>query len=85
MRCLRGTTGTIDYNDTAESVLVLFYLGELSIDEDKVGGEWNSGEDVSIVLTDGDVNKNSLVDEDLDLNNPDVEIIPKDKALKQGF
>ena len=73
---LRGTTGTVDYNDSAVSVLVKNYFGTLTIDDDAVGGEWNSGEEVPVTLVDQDQNKNSLVDEDLDLNNAAIPLIP---------
>jgi hypothetical protein len=43
--------------------------------------EWNSGEEIPVVIIDSDANKNSRADEDLDLFNPDVTIIP---TLKTG-
>ena len=73
---LRGTTATIDYNDEAVSILVANAFGTLTIDEDAVGGVWNSGEEVPVTLVDQDQNLNSLVDEDLDLNNAAVPLIP---------
>ena len=41
-----------------------------------IDDEWNSGEEIPVILVDGDENKNSRVDEDLDLNNPAVTLIP---------
>jgi hypothetical protein len=38
--------------------------------------EWNSGEEIPVMVTDSDANKNSRADEDLDFNNADVSIIP---------
>ncbi|MGH1522341.1 MAG: hypothetical protein ACRBB2_08350, partial [Nitrosopumilus sp.] len=38
--------------------------------------EWNSGEEISVELFDEDANKNSRADEDLDLNDPNVDLIP---------
>ena len=73
---LRGTTATIDYNDSAVSVLVKHSFGTVTFDKDAVGGVWNSGEEIPVSLVDGDFNKNSLVDEDLDLNNPEITLVP---------
>jgi len=71
---LRGTSATIDYNETPVTVLVGFDFG--TIDMTPVDDEWNSGEEISVTLTDNDANKNSRADEDLDLNNPAVTLIP---------
>jgi hypothetical protein len=71
---LRGTSATIDYNETPVSVLVGFDFG--TIDIQAADDEWNSGEEIPVILVDGDANKNSRVDEDLDLNNPAVTLIP---------
>jgi len=75
----RGKSATIDYNDTPKTVLV--GLSFATIDLFPVDDEWNSGEVMPIVLVDNDANLNSRVDEDLDLNNPDVPLIP---ALATG-
>jgi hypothetical protein len=75
----RGKSGTIDYNDTPKTVLV--GLSFATIDMFPVDDEWNSGEVMPIVVVDNDANLNSRVDEDLDLNLPDVPLIP---ALKTG-
>ena len=70
----RGTSASIDYNETPRSIIVGFDKATINIDlgDDK----WNSGEEIPVFVTDGDQNKNSRVDEDLDLNNPDVTVIP---------
>ena len=44
-------------------------------------GEWNSGEEIPLVLTDGDANRNTRVDEDLILSDSDVDLIP---SLRTG-
>ena len=75
----RGTSAVIDYNETPATILV--GLGFGSIDIMPVDDEWNSGEEIPIELVDSDANKNSRADEDLDLNNPDVDLIP---ALRTG-
>ena len=70
----RGVSASIDYNETPKTILVGFDFG--TIDIQPVDDEWNSGEEIPLVLVDGDANLNSRVDEDLDLNNPDVPLIP---------
>ncbi|QLH03505.1 hypothetical protein C5F47_08110 [Nitrosopumilus cobalaminigenes] len=70
----RGVSASIDYNETPKTVLVGFGFG--SIDIQPADDEWNSGEEIPVVLVDSDANQNSRVDEDLDLNNPDVPLIP---------
>ena len=70
----RGTSASIDYNETAVTILAghEFANIEIKVSDD----EWNSGEEIPVVIIDGDANTNSRVDQDLDLNNPDVLLIP---------
>ena len=70
----RGTHGTIDYNEHPHTILVRPNFA--SIDIQLQDGEWNSGEEVRIIIKDNDANKNSLSDEDLDFYNPKVDLIP---------
>ncbi len=70
----RGTSANFDYNETGAGILVSFDFA--TIDIQPTDDEWNSGEAIPVVLTDQDANRNSRADEDLDLNNPDVDIIP---------
>ncbi|ABK78664.1 hypothetical protein CENSYa_2061 [Cenarchaeum symbiosum A] len=72
----RGTTATVEYNEVAGSVVVSNFFASVDIDEEHVGGTWNSGEEIHVTITDQDANKNSLVDEDFDLYEPDVLLIP---------
>jgi hypothetical protein len=67
---IRGTTATIDYNDTAQSFTVANDFGVIDMDQASVGDEWNSGEVLAITLTDQDLNLNTWLDEDLTLANP---------------
>jgi hypothetical protein len=76
---LRGTSAVIDYNETPVTILV--GLGFGSIDIMPIDDEWSSGEEIPIQLVDSDANKNSRADEDLDLNNPNVDLIP---SLRTG-
>jgi len=75
----RGRSGTVDYNETPTSVVVGFDYANISINP--IDDEWNSGEEIPVVLTDRDANKNTKDDEDLDLFNTDVALIP---ALRTG-
>ncbi|MEW6043210.1 MAG: hypothetical protein AB1608_03005 [Thermoproteota archaeon] len=70
----RGKSATIDYNEVGKTILVGF--GFASVDIQPTDAEWTSGEEIPVVITDSDANKNSRADEDLDLNNPDVDLIP---------
>jgi hypothetical protein len=75
----RGTSASFDYNETPVTVLVGFSFA--TIDIKPVDAEWTSGEEIPVSLVDGDANKNSRADEDLDLNNPEIALIP---ALRTG-
>ena len=66
---LRGTTATIDYNDSAQSFVVANDFGVLDMDASSVGDEWNSGEAIAVTLIDQDLNKNTASNEDLLLVN----------------
>ena len=74
----RGTSATIDYNESPVTVLVGFDFGTINIAPED--DEWNSGESIPIVITDADMNKNSRVDEDLTVDRHDV-LVP---ALTTG-
>ena len=69
----RGTTATIDYNETPQSITVGYAFA--TIDIQPTGDAWLSGQEIPVVLTDADANRNSLSDEDLDVLNVD-HIIP---------
>jgi hypothetical protein len=70
----RGTSASIDYNETPATILIGFEFG--SVDIQPIDIEWNSGEEIPVILVDGDANKNSRADEDLDVFNPNVSLIP---------
>jgi hypothetical protein len=75
----RGTSASVDYNETPVTVLVGFSFA--TIDIQPIDDEWSSGEEIPIVIVDGDQNKNSRADEDLDLDNTEITLVP---ALKTG-
>ena len=77
----RGTSASIEYNKKAITLLIGFGKAVLSLDEKLKGTEWNSGEEMPVILTDSDANKNNLEREDLDLFNPTYKSIP---ALSTG-
>jgi hypothetical protein len=62
---LRGTTATIDYADSAQSFVIAHDFATIDMDASSVGDEWNSGEEMTIVLYDQDLNLNTFKDEDL--------------------
>jgi hypothetical protein len=61
----RGLTATIDYNNSAQSFIVGNDFATIDMVESSVGDEWNSGEEMTIIVHDQDLNKNSMKDEDL--------------------
>ena len=74
MDTLRGKAATIDYNEDPVTVLTGFHTGSLDIQP--IDDDWNSGEEIPVVIVDHDLNKNSRKDEDLDLSDPEVASIP---------
>ena len=46
------------------SVPVRNYPGSLVMDVTGIGGTWNGGEEITVTLDDGDLNMNSLKDQD---------------------
>ena len=70
----RGTSATLTYNEDGHTIQAGF--SSASIDIQPIDDVWNSGEEIPIVIIDGDANNNSRADEDLDLFNPDVSLIP---------
>ncbi|MFB5613777.1 MAG: hypothetical protein ACE5RI_01640 [Candidatus Nitrosomaritimum yanchengensis] len=77
----RGTSASIEYNKKPLTLLIGFGKASLSLDERLKGTEWNSGEEMPVILIDSDANKNNLEKEDLDLFNPSYKAIP---ALSTG-
>ncbi|MBS3922481.1 MAG: hypothetical protein KGZ37_04945 [Nitrosarchaeum sp.] len=75
----RGTSATIDYNATPRTILVGF--GFATVDIQPTDAEWTSGEEIPVIIVDSDANKNSRADEDLDLFDTNVALIP---ALTTG-
>jgi len=74
-----GKSATIDYNGIPQSILIGFE--DATVDIQPVDAKWNSGEKIPFVLVDADANKNSRIDEDLDVFDPNVALIP---ALATG-
>ncbi|MGH9910068.1 MAG: hypothetical protein ACRD32_05465, partial [Nitrososphaerales archaeon] len=72
----RGTTATVDYNDSPKSILVSNFFGTINMDVATLAGEWNSGEELPILLTDQDTNLNSKVDEDISVADGRFLLIP---------
>ncbi|MCI4433751.1 MAG: hypothetical protein JHC41_09215, partial [Nitrosopumilus sp.] len=75
----RGTSASIDYNEKPVTVQVGFDFATVNIAP--IDAIWTSGEEIPLTLVDGDANKNSRADEDLDLFNTGVALIP---ALQTG-
>jgi len=60
----RDTTATIDYNDSPQSISVGHATA--TIDIQPTGDAWLSGQEIPVVLTDADFNRNTRADEDFD-------------------
>ena len=75
----RGTSATLDYNEDPVTVLVGHSFG--SVDIQPIDDEWSSGEEIPVEIVDADANRNSRADEDLDLFNANVALIP---SLRTG-
>jgi hypothetical protein len=71
----RGLTATINYNDSAVSYSVANFTGSIDLDESSVGDEWNSGESMSISLTDNDLNTNSASEQTIDFSSTNIPTI----------
>ena len=70
----RGKSATLDYNEDPITILVGHSFA--TVDIQPIDDEWSSGEEIPVVIVDGDANKNSRADEDLDVKDPDVSLIP---------
>ena len=70
----RGRSAIVEYNDIELSIVQGFKTGKITMDVED--GEWNSGEQIPVVLVDNDENLNSKQDEDLDIFNPAVFNVP---------
>ena len=69
----RGSSGSITYDGTEKAIDVKYNEATIAIESpDDV---WTSGLAIPIVVVDGDVNKNSLADDDLAVSDPNS-IIP---------
>ena len=75
----RGTSATIDYNETPVSILIGHSFG--TVDIKPIDDEWSSGEEIPVEIVDADANRNSRADEDLDLFDTNVALIP---SLRTG-
>jgi len=73
----RGTSFEVEYKDPGFiSGVIAHAFGSFTFDTASIGDEWNSGERMDIVLVDADANTNALDDQDLDLDDPSVLLVP---------
>ena len=71
---LRGKTATIDYNDNDSDIVIGFDFATVDI---QLGDDtWNSGEEIPVIVTDQDANKNSASDEDMLVSDSNIDIVP---------
>ena len=69
----RGLTAEIDFPNTGNSLIVRNNVGSVLMDIASIGGTWRAGEELAVVIDDGDFNLNSLIDEDMAL---DTRLLP---------
>ena len=69
----QNDTSSLPLEDT-ESILTEIISG--SVDIQPIDDEWNSGEEIPVVVNDHDLNLNSAAEDSLDLFNPNVDHIP---------
>ncbi|NWK08811.1 hypothetical protein HX852_03355 [Marine Group I thaumarchaeote] len=72
---IRGTTATVNYNDSSQSFSVSTSTGVIDMDESSVGDEWNSGESMAITLTDGDLDINTASEQTISFNSTNIPTI----------
>ena len=70
----RGRSAVLEYNKDKTSIVQGFRTAKLTLEVED--GEWNSGEEIPVILIDNDNNLNSRQDEDLDVFNPEVFNVP---------
>ena len=70
---LRGTTAKINYNDDNQSILIDNFDADVEIQAPE--DEWTSGQEIDVLITDQDTNKNTKISEDIEIGNPN-QIIP---------
>jgi len=80
----RATTATIDYNDSAVSFSVSTAGGSIDMDESSVGDEWNSGESMTVTLTDADLNTNTAAKDNITVLSAKLPTIVVGSPLSAG-
>ena len=80
----RGTTATFNFNDSSYSFVVANDFGTIDMDETSVGDEWNSGEEMTVILYDQDFNKNTASDEDIVISSAIVPSLQIGSPLSLG-
>ena len=76
----RGTQAVFNYDGTEYGVLHMPQFGTIAFDEDGVGGEWNSGEVVTVSIFDPDMNYDTRSEDGLFVKDS-TSIVP---AIKIG-
>ncbi len=73
---IRDDSGIIDYNDEARSLLIAYYGGSILMDKATIDGDWSSGEELTVTVTDQDENTNTLKQDIFDVSDPRFQAIP---------
>ena len=73
---IRDDSGIIDYNDEKRSLLIAYFGGSILMDRATIDGDWSSGEELTVTVTDQDENTNTKSQDIFDVSDPKFQAIP---------
>ena len=73
---IRDVSGIISYNDDRQSLLIAYFGGSIFMDKSTIDGDWSSGEELTVTVTDEDENKNTKNQDIFDVSDPNFQAIP---------
>ena len=80
----RHMTATIDYNDSPVSFIVSTSGATIDMDESSVGDEWNSGESMTVTITDEDLNLNTAAENNITVASTEIPTIVTGSPASAG-
>jgi hypothetical protein len=80
LQALRGTSSTIDYDGSPQTILHMPAFGSVEFDTSSIGSDWNSGEIVGVTIDDADMNYDAR-QEDALIVRSNTTVVP---AIKVG-
>jgi hypothetical protein len=73
---IRDDSGIMEYNDKKSSLLISYFGGSILMDKATIDGEWSSGEELTVTITDQDENKNTKIQDIFDVADSKFQAIP---------